>query len=76
MYMQSSLLQIHCFLGTARGAPARTGRGTAISWSLSGEVHCGQVGVGVVIVVLWRGLSIKSPNVQGLYLYSCLELRD
>jgi hypothetical protein len=49
VYMQSSLLHTHCRLGTARGAPPRTGRGMAISCSFSGEEHCGQFGVGFVM---------------------------
>src|SRR3954466_13121798 len=47
--MQSSLLQTHCLFGTARGAPLRAGLGIAISRSLSGEEHCGHVGVEFVM---------------------------
>jgi hypothetical protein len=58
--MQSSLLHTHCLLGTERGAPLRAGLGIAISRSLSGEEHCGHVGVEFVM-----SLSSRSRNRQG-----------
>jgi hypothetical protein len=58
--MQSSLLHTHCLLGTERGAPLRAGLGIAISRSLSGEEHCGHVGVEFVM-----SLSSRSRDSQG-----------